>query len=116
MLVGDGLFDLEPEPVGFRMESWSLVDGAREWVPMDEGPGGKVWAPCSTREAAVHHCILWTGGMSIPAMRVVDVGSGVVVWQDSRLYPDAGEPVLPDWEGPVRAMALAELRAEEVSL
>lgn len=77
------------------MQSWSSTRA--EWSPMEDGPGKSVWKPRRTREEAVHKCIEWTGVVIIPAMRVIDLDTGLVIWQDTTRYPDAGEVLIPDW-------------------
>lgn len=79
------------------MQSWTKVNGTRTWRPMEQGAAPKIWAPRRTREEAVHKCIEWTGALLIPAMRVIDLDTGAVVWQDTTRYPDAGERIVPDW-------------------
>ncbi|MGF3055633.1 hypothetical protein [Microbacterium sp. YY-01] len=90
----------------FRMQSWS--SSRAEWTAMDEGPAKSVWKPRRTREEAVHKCIEWTGAILIPAMRVIDLDTGTVIWQDTSRYPEGGERIVPDWA----AVLYEQVRAE----
>lgn len=45
----------------------------------------------------MHKCIEWTGALLIPAMRVIDLDTGIVLWQDTERFPDAGKRIVPDW-------------------
>lgn len=83
------------------------------WTPMEAGVAPKVWRPRPTAADAVHKCLEWTGLVCIPAMRVVDLSSGVVLWQDrwDQAEPDL-ERVLPDWAVPIYAQVKAEQRAQ----
>lgn len=102
-----GLF----EAGSFQMQSWSSREG--RWEPMEDGAASKVWRPVPSVEAAVRHCMEWTGGdPCIPAMRVVDLRDGSVAWQDSSYYPDAGESIAPDWSWAILAEVKAEQRAQ----
>ena len=78
------------------MQSWEKGthgDETRGWEPMENGAGGSHWKPKKTLHAAARHCAEWTGFIGIPAMQVIDLHTGEVVWRDSRQYPDAGEPI-----------------------
>lgn len=110
--MSDTLFDLDPTQ--FQMQQWRST--AEGWEPMEEGVAPKVWQPRSTAEEAVHKCLEWTGTICIPAMRVVDLSSGDVVWQDTSRYPKAGESVMPSWAPAMYDRVRAEQRAaSEVS-
>lgn len=106
--------DLEPPAEGpFQMQSWSPTDrGGRAWTPMEDGPAANVWRPRATAIEAAVKCVAWAGFVGIPAMQVVDLATGVVVWRDSAYYPDAGEPIAPHWDTLVRHQAAAVLAAE----
>lgn len=84
----------------FQMQSWSQRDGERVWEPMENGAAAHVWRPRATAVDAVAKCLAWTGFIAIPAMQVVDLETGTVVWRDNTLhYPEAGERIdLPDAE------------------
>jgi len=73
----------------FQMQHWHK--GA--WHPMEDGAAGHHWRPTVAAQPAIDHCRAWTGSVSIPAMQVVDLSTGVVVWRDPGPYPDAGPPV-----------------------
>lgn len=90
----------------FQMQSWS--SSRSEWSAMEDGPAKSVWLPRRTREEAVHKCIEWTGGILIPAMRVIDLDTGAVLWQDTSQYSDAGEAIVPEWT----AVLYEQVRAE----
>lgn len=78
------------------------------WVPMENGPASSHWKPKRTAEAAVRHAAAWSGanyGIGIPAMQVVDLATGEVVWRSSEHYPDAGDPIAPPWQAAVYAAA-----------
>lgn len=109
--MSDALFDFTDDtPHGFRMESWRSVEEG--WYAMDEGVAPKVWKPRATAPEAAAKCLEWTGLACIPAMRVIDLSTGVVVWQDTTQYPEAGEPVLPEWDASVRFMVRETLKAQ----
>lgn len=79
------------------------------WSPMEDGPAKSVWKPRSSAIEAAVKCLTWTGLICIPAMRVVDLESGDVVWSDTSQYPEAGASLAPDWDAGARSAALAEL-------
>lgn len=83
----------------FQMQHWQSRD--RAWSPMEDGAARAVWRPRPTREEAVYKALCWTGSPCIPAMRVVDLDTGEVVWQETSYYPDAGAPIVPDWTVPL---------------
>lgn len=100
-----------------RFQMQSFHDGT--WKPMEDGPGRAVWKPRATAADAVLKCLTWTGLLCIPAMRVVDLTTGSVVWQDryhAGLIPDdedaALDRIVPAWAEPVYAAARAEMRGE----
>ena len=102
-------------PGAFQMQSWSSRED--RWTPMEAGAAPKVWRPRPTREAAVHKCLMWTGLACIPAMRVVDLATGTVVWQDRWVddeipdVEDALERIVPEWAEVLYGEVRAELRA-----
>lgn len=99
------------EAGAFQMQSWSSREGC--WTPMEDGAAPKVWRPVPSVEAAVLHCMEWTGGdPCIPAMRVVDLRDGTVAWQDSAYYPEAGESIAPQWSWSILAAVKAGQRAQ----
>lgn len=112
-MTGQAAFDLDIDEAAsgpFQMQSWSPEpDGRRAWKPMEEGPAANVWRPRPTALEAAAKCLAWTGLVEIPAMQVVDLGTGEVVWRGSAHYPDAGEPIAPEWDALVRQQAHAEL-------
>lgn len=81
----------DPVTARFRMQAFSSTPGI--WANMEDGAAGKVWRPRQTAEDAIRKCVEWTGRIGIPAMQVVDLETGEVVWRDSRRYPQAGETV-----------------------
>jgi hypothetical protein len=91
------------------MQSWSSRDLA--WMPMGgRGP----WRNRDSPVDAAAKCLSWTGLIGIPAMQVVDVQAGAVVWRISDRYPEAGPTVvlpLDDeilaWERATEALGLA---------
>lgn len=94
----------------FQMESWSLdSSGTRAWKPMQDGPAASVWRPRPTALEAAQKCLEWTGLVEIPAMQVVDLATGTVVWRGSAYFPDAGPPITPEWDPLVRAQARTAL-------
>lgn len=107
------LLEVDRSSSGFQMQSFRSAEG--EWVPMEDGVAGKVWRPRKTREDAVHKCIEWTGLLCIPAMRVVDLATGEVVWQDRWDRADdeeaALERIVPDWAERIYDQVRAEFRA-----
>lgn len=82
-------------PSGFQMQSHHKG----VWTPMENGAAPKHWAPTKTAYEAVRHCIAWTGGVSIPAMRVIDLSTGEVVWQDRWADGKDGalDRIVPSW-------------------
>lgn len=85
------------------------------WEPMENGAAAAHWKPKLTARAAVEHASTWAGGaggVGIPAMQVVELPSGRVIWRDSHRYPAAGDPVAPAWQAEVYAAAKAESDAE----
>lgn len=75
----------------FQMQSFRSSTG--EWIAMDNGTGGHVWRPRATAVDAAAKCLAWTGFIGIPAMQVIDLQTGEVVWRLSDRYPQAGEPI-----------------------
>jgi hypothetical protein len=109
----ESLFELDPTPAGFQMQSWSKDDNDdRGWTAMEAGVAPTVWQPRATREEAVHKCLEWTGLTCIPAMRVVDLSTGTVLWQDTSWYPDAGESIIPDWARLIYAQVKTEQQTQ----
>ena len=107
------LLEVARSSAGFQMQSYRSVAGV--WEPMEDGAGRKVWLPRKTREEAVHKCLEWTGLLCIPAMRVVDLATGDVIWQDrwEKDDDDRGlERIVPDWAEPIYDQVRAEYRAE----
>jgi hypothetical protein len=91
----------------FQMQAWS---SSREgWENMEDGPGP--WKPRDSAAEAVEKCQAWTGGLGIPAMQVVDLADGRIVWRDGHpIYEaDAGKPIAFD-----RATAEPQLSLAEV--
>lgn len=95
------------------MQSWANTDTGRAWVPMEDGAGASAWRPRRTAMEAAVKCLAWTGLVSIPAMQVVDLDTGAVVWRSSDRYPDSGAPILPVWHVHAENAAQAELKADE---
>ncbi|HEY3514567.1 MAG TPA: hypothetical protein VGL36_35635 [Kribbella sp.] len=87
----------------------------RSWVPMEDGPAAAHWKPKRDARAAVAQAARWTGaihGVGIPAMQVVELHTGRVIWRDSYQYPAAGDPIVPDWQPEVYAAGRAEHAAD----
>jgi hypothetical protein len=79
----------------FQMQAW--VSAECGWRAMEDGKAGHVWRPRATAVDAAAKCLAWTGFLGIPAMQVVNLATGDVVWRLSDHYPDAGPPIaLPD--------------------
>lgn len=85
-----------------------LADDGK-WTPMESGFAPRVWTPRPNAEAAVYKCLMWTGLTCIPAMRVVDLATGEIVWQDSYSLKHA-KRVIPAWAEPIYEQVRAELR------
>lgn len=98
-------------PSGFQMQSHH--DGL--WTPMEDGAGKSVWQPRKTAYEAVHKCISWTGGVAIPAMRVIDMATGDVIWQDRWADGKDGglDRVIPAWAEAVYGQVKAEQQREQ---
>lgn len=135
-----GLLDLPEGP--FQMQSWDPsahctcpVDqrapdephkpgcpyptATWSWEPMENGAASSHWRPKKDLHAAVRHAAGWSGavyGMGIPAMQVVDLATGAVLWRCAVAYPDAGESIEPDWVRPLYADARRELSDDEADL
>jgi hypothetical protein len=91
----------------YAMESWHRTglachpDGG-EWRRMDDpaNRGPKAWAPRALADEAAWKCLVWTGRVGVPAMRVVDLETDEVVWcwgAASLFEAGAGPWVLPGW-------------------
>ena len=124
------------EPALYQMQSWDAADpctcrtksgGIRtdgghdkkckypgtthSWVPMENGVAPVRWRPVHEPREAVEHAAAWSGavnGFGIPAMQVVELGTGRVIWRSSEQYEDAGEPIAPPWQEEVYAKVRAE--------
>jgi hypothetical protein len=82
---------------------------------MENGAAAAHWRPKRDPRAAVSQAAMWTGaihGVGIPAMQVVEVPTGRVIWRDSHQYPAAGDPVAPEWQHEVYLAARAEYAAD----
>lgn len=90
----------------FQMQSHH--DGV--WTPMEDGAGKSVWRPRASAMDAARKCLTWTGLVGIPAMRVVDLADGAIVWADTAQYPESGPPVVPAWDAGLRESVRRELR------
>ncbi|WP_067198878.1 hypothetical protein [Microbacterium sp. XT11] len=101
-------------PTGFQMQSYH--DGV--WTPMENGNASKHWAPKKSRYEAVHMCIAWTGGVCIPAMRVVDLSTGKVIWQDRWDGGNAADldQIIPEWARAIYGQVRAEQRESQAVL
>lgn len=91
--------------------------GHNQWEPMEDGAAKARWAPKATARDAVLQACRWAGavhGVGIPVMQVVELPSGEVIWRDGHFefYPDAGGPVVPEWQAEVYAQAVAEYDAD----
>lgn len=106
--MADALLEADAPHPGFQMQSHHDGEG---WTPMEAGVAPKVWRPRPTREDAVHKCLEWTGLVCIPAMRVVDLADGSVLWQDR--WDGGGdahlERIVPGWAVPLYDAARTEL-------
>lgn len=76
---------------------------------MEDGAAARHWRPVGDAVDAVAHCLAWTGFLCIPAMQVVDLATGRVVWRGSDRYPEAGPSVAPSWEAEAVAAARTRL-------
>lgn len=83
--------DLRVTANRFQMQSFRSSTG--EWTPMESGAAADVWRPRATAVDAAAKCLAWTGFIGIPAMQVVDLTTGEVVWRFSDRYPQAGESI-----------------------
>lgn len=84
----------------FQMQCFRSSTG--EWIPMENGTGGHVWRPRATAVDAAAKCLAWTGFIGMPAMQVIDLDTGEVVWRLSDRYPQAGESIrLPAADEPL---------------
>ncbi len=134
---------LEPAAVVYQMQSWDHADRCicgissirnghkphcpyptttHYWSPMENGAARSRWMPKPDARAAVHQAARWAGaihGLGIPAMQVVELPTGRVIWRDSHQYPAAGAPIAPEWQTEVyagaRAAYDADCRAEEAT-
>lgn len=85
----------------------------RSWVPMEDGAAKARWKPKKSPLDAVYQCMRWTGLTGIPAMQVVDLDTGEVLWRDSSGYPnDAEPPVTPEWAVKLAAQVRREQEVE----
>jgi hypothetical protein len=83
---------------------------------MEDGAARTRWMPKRDARAAVDQAASWAGaiyGLGIPAMQVVEMPSGRVIWRDSHQYPAAGAPVVPVWQDEVYATARAACTADQ---
>ncbi|GAA0609786.1 hypothetical protein HPO96_29300 [Kribbella sandramycini] len=127
-----------PAATGYQMQSWTCAapctcgvgrtadpephksgcpypSADRAWTPMESGAAARHWRPKNTGREAVEQAAMWTGaihGVGIPAMQVVELATGRVVWRDSHRYPDAGDPIAPAWQHEAYAAARAEYAAD----
>ena len=91
--------------MSYSMQSYH----AGVWTPMEDGPAKAVWKPRAKAHEAVRKCIEWTGGVCIPAMRVVDLSDGSVVWQDRWEGADHElARIIPDWAPSIYRQVQAE--------
>src|SRR5262245_43407222 len=87
-----GALDFLAVPQLYQMQRHDRRDD--RWVPMEHGAAPAVWRPRPTAVDAAAKCLAWTGGLGIPAMQVVDMTTGAVVWRIvSEFDPAAGEPI-----------------------
>ncbi len=93
------------------MQSFRSADGS--WEPMENGPAKSAWKPRKTAFEAAVKCLAWTGLVCIPAMQVVDLTTGEVVWRDSSQYPQSGASILPDWDVEARTTARRDLLSDD---
>ncbi|WGX98757.1 hypothetical protein [Nocardioides sp. L-11A] len=132
------LVDVPADPVAYQMQSWSHADAcicwnrvtdrdghlpkcpypstSHYWEPMENGAAKARWKPKKDARAAVKQAARWAGavwGVGIPAMQVVELPSGLVIWRDSARCPAAGEPVAPSWQDEAYAEARVDQRAED---
>lgn len=93
----------------FQMLAYSSTPA--EWNPMEKAGGAK-WKPKQTLIEAARQCLEWTGCIGIPAMQVIDLTTGDVVWRDSDQYPECGEPIRHEWDPALRAAVRQAYRDE----
>ena len=99
----------------YQMQAWKDDGNGRTWTPMEHGVAPRHWRPTLTPEAAVRHAATWSGafcGIGIPAMQVVNLATGTVIWRSSTQYPDAGPPIAPPWQEQLYAAIRAEALAQ----
>lgn len=84
-------------------------DSEWTWRPMEQGAAPAHWRPKTVESDAVRRCLRWAGGLfglGIPAMRVVDLSTGEVVWAHTGerrgllgdpAYADPGPSLTPAW-------------------
>ncbi|AIY17757.1 hypothetical protein GUY44_06995 [Pimelobacter simplex] len=133
--MSEHLVDIPDERATYQMQSWSHADActcpiARDghlpgcpypttrhyWEPMENGAAKARWKPKRDARAAVMQAARWAGavvGLGIPAMQVVELPSGRVIWRDSARYPAAGAPVAPPWQAEAYDAARVEQRVED---
>lgn len=88
----------------YAMQCHGSRDG--EWDNMHEGAAAKVWRPRNTAVEAIAKCMAWTGFIYIPAMQVVDLTTGDVVWRRASEYDvGAGAPIEHEHEALARDAA-----------
>lgn len=91
-------------------------NATHSWVPMEDGAAAARWKPKSSAVEAVKLAAAWSGavyGISIPAMQVLDLTTGDVIWRASALQPDAGDSIAPYWQPRLYAQVRDELAAQE---
>lgn len=79
---------------------------------MEDGAAGHVWRPRRADVDAIGKCLAWTGFLLIPAMQVVDLDTGRVVWRGSGRYPDAGPCIGHPQANVARAIATNMIRGD----
>lgn len=82
---------------------------------VDDNADRDLWRLFTSAFQAAVTCEVWREGLGIPVMRVVDLASGDVVWQDSDRDPSAGPSIRPAWGGAAAAAALMRLQDQDSS-
>jgi hypothetical protein len=98
----------------YSMQAWDSSD--RVWRPMEKGAAPSVWRPRPGAVEAIAKCMTWTGRIFIPAMQVVDLQTGEVVWRRGDRYPDAGGRIEHPDEAIAERVARDELQAAQAAV
>ena len=98
-------------PIGLREEhdpKCPYPAATHSWVPMEDGAAKAHWKPKKTPQDAVYQAMRWTGLIAIPAMQVVNLETGEVVWRDPGHDDAAGPAIEPEWAAVLRRQVRRE--------